>query len=192
VNTEERLDRIDALLQIGQLVNRYAFALDSRDWDALGALYIEDVELELDDVMLPGEPVVGREALKRSFAKRLNRFYRTMHQICGHSIDLIDADHATGRVYTRAEHEKGDEWIDMAFVYFDEYERRDGTWYFTRRTSHHLHVTPLADRPRAPFSPPPWAPGRVAIPSAWGATWSANWADMSDDEIAALTRDPVR
>jgi ketosteroid isomerase-like protein len=192
MNADPRIDRLDALLQIGQLVNHYAFALDSRDWDALAALYVEDVELYLDDVMLPGVPVVGREALKESFAKRLNRFYRTMHQICGHSIDLVDADHATGRVYTRAEHEKGDEWIDMAFVYFDDYERRDETWFFTRRMSHHLHVTSLSDRPRAPFSAPSWAPGRQAIPSAWGETWTANWAGMDDEEIASLTRDPVR
>jgi hypothetical protein len=45
MDNDARIDRTDALLQIGQLVNKYAFA--------------------------------------------------------------------TGRVYTRAEHEKGDEWIDM-------------------------------------------------------------------------------
>ncbi|MCU1514762.1 MAG: hypothetical protein JWO10_1852, partial [Microbacteriaceae bacterium] len=33
---EERLDRIEAFQQIGQLVNRYAFALDARNFDDLG------------------------------------------------------------------------------------------------------------------------------------------------------------
>jgi hypothetical protein len=93
----------------------------------------------------------------------LRGYYRTMHQVVGHQIDLVDADHATGRVYCRAEHEKGDQWVDMAILYDDDYERRDGSWFFTRRTLHMLHVTTLEDRPRAPFVDSP-VPERRPLP----------------------------
>jgi hypothetical protein len=176
MDLSERIDRIEAMLQIGQLVSRYAFAVDSRDFAALANLYVDD----------------GRRAERQSFiANRMRSFYRTMHQICGHEIDLIDADHASGRVYTRAEHEQGDQWIDEAICYFDEYERHDGNWFFGRRTLHHLHVTSLADRPRAPFTAPSWAPDRVRIPDAWGESWRCYWENIPAEEIAALTLDPA-
>jgi hypothetical protein len=35
----DRLGRIEAMIEIGQLPPRYAFACDSRDFDALVALY---------------------------------------------------------------------------------------------------------------------------------------------------------
>ena len=89
----------------------------------------------------------GREPLKELLDERMRLFYRTMHQVVAYAIDLIDADHATGKVYTRAEHERGDEWIDMALCYVDRYERRDGTWLFASRSLHPLHVSVLADRP---------------------------------------------
>jgi hypothetical protein len=181
MSIEERLDRIEAHQQIGQLVNRYAFALDSRDFDALGRLYVEDLEGG------------GRAQVQTDIAKIMKAFYRTMHQIVGHQIDLIDADHATGRVYTRAEHEQGDAWVDMAILYFDEYVRRDGIWYFAkRRDLHHLHVSPLSDRPVAPFVPEtPWTANRQPIPAAWGEVWTRYWADTPDEQVAALTSAPV-
>ena len=181
MSIEERLDRIEAHQQISQLVNRYAFALDARDFDALGQLYIEDLEGG------------GREQVKLDIARILKAFYRTMHQIVGHEINLVDADHATGKVYTRAEHEQGDEWIDMAILYFDDYVRVDGRWYFAkRRDLHHVHVSSLTDRPVAPFVPnTPWTANRVPLPAAWGSSWTDYWADETDETIAALTHTPV-
>ncbi|MCU1513611.1 MAG: nuclear transport factor 2 family protein, partial [Microbacteriaceae bacterium] len=144
-------------------------------------LYIEDLEGG------------GREAVQRDISRIMKDFYRTMHQIVGHAIELVDADHATGKVYTRAEHEVGDEWVDMAICYFDSYERRDGVWYFgKRRDLHHLHVSSLSDRPVAPFVPNlPWTANRVPIPAAWGKSWTDYWADSSPEHIAALTHTPV-
>jgi hypothetical protein len=34
---DQRVDRIDAVLQIGQLVQKYVCAIDSRDFDAVAA-----------------------------------------------------------------------------------------------------------------------------------------------------------
>jgi len=177
----DRLDRIDALLQIGQLPSRYAFACDSRDLDSLVMLYV-------DDVTRPDVDGVGRTALKGHFERVLGNYYRTMHQIVAHQIDLVDATTGSGMVYCRAEHERGEEWVDMAILYDDEYERRDGVWYFARRSLHMLHVTSRSDRPRAPFVP--GATGdRVPLPG-WWPTWSPFWAQVPQSEIALLTDHP--
>lgn len=176
----DRIDRIDAMLQIGQLASRYAIACDSRDFDALVALYV-------DDVTRPDVDGVGRGPLKEHFSRVLRNYYRTMHQIVGHQIDLVDADHATGKVYCRAEHERGDEWIDMAILYDDEYERRGPVWFFARRSLHLLHVTSLTDRPRAPFVGEPG--DRVPLPG-WWPSWSRFWDGVPESEIAELTHQP--
>jgi ketosteroid isomerase-like protein len=177
----DRLDRIDALLQIGQLPPRYAFACDSRDLDALVMLYVDDVtRSDVDGV--------GRGPLRAHFASVLRSYYRTMHQIVGHQIDLVDTTFATGKVYCRAEHERGEEWVDMAILYDDDYERRQGTWYFARRSLHMLHVTSLTDRPRAPFVPQP-TDNRVPLPG-WWPSWSPFWSRATEPEVALLTRQP--
>src|SRR5436309_9764615 len=94
-----RLERTESLLAIGQLPSRYAMALDARDVDTLVSLFVEDVEA--------GKKRRGRPALRAWYDVVLRRFYRSVHLVCGHQIDLVDADHATGSVYCRAEHEDG-------------------------------------------------------------------------------------
>ena len=131
----DRLGRIEAMIEIGQLPPRYAFACDSRDFDALVALYVEDVKR-------PDMEGVGREALKAFFAGLLHADTGGMHQILGHQIDLVDADHATGKVYSRADGPLGDLWVGPAFRYDDVYERRDGVWYFVRRKLDILYDPP--------------------------------------------------
>ena len=131
----DRLGRIEAMIEIGQLPPRYAFACDSRDFDALVALYVEDVKR-------PDMEGVGREALKAFFAGLLPADAAGMHQILGHQIDLVDADHATGKVYSRADGRLGDLWVGPVFRYDDVHERRDGVWYFVRRKLDILYDPP--------------------------------------------------
>ena len=89
----QRLARVEAELAIGQLPARYAVAVDSRNVDALVALFAADVDC--------GRWGSGREALKRYYTSRhvLTGFYRSVHLVCGQTIDLVDADRATGTVY---------------------------------------------------------------------------------------------
>lgn len=139
---EERLDRLEAFNAIGQLASRYAIAVDSRDIDALVALFVDDADC--------GKWGHGRSALKEFYSNALRAFYRTIHQICGHTIDLIDADHATGQVYCRAEHEDGKHWVIQAICYFDSYERRNGVWHFAQRKLRHWYSTDWNEIPRGP------------------------------------------
>ena len=139
---DDRLSRVEAQLAIQQLAIRYAIAVDSRDLDLMAAQWLPDVNF--------GRRGRGPEAVKAYFDPILRVFYRTMHMIVGHRIDLIDAEHATGVVYCRAEHESGRDWIVQAIVYSDEYQRVDDNWYFATRRHHHWYSTDIEERPKAP------------------------------------------
>jgi hypothetical protein len=125
----DRLERVEAQLQIGQLPIRHAMAVDGRDLDTWASLFVPDVQV--------GRDLFGREALKGWIAPLLATFRRSSHQICGHRIEMIDADAARGAVYCRAEHEVDDRWIVMGICYFDDYRRIDGQWLFSRRREKH-------------------------------------------------------
>jgi ketosteroid isomerase-like protein len=180
-----RLERLEASLQIQQLPARYAMAMDERDLDMLVSLYVEDVDC--------GGRGRGRAALRSHFADAAAGFYRSIHQIVGHVFDLTDDEHATGRVYCRAEHERGDQWIVAAVCYFDRYERRGDRWLFTNREVDFFYCADLLEYPQAAgfqrwavpnikFSPPMMLP---RFPS-----WKKFWAAHTAEEVASLTSKP--
>ena len=183
--TLARIDRIEARLAIQQLAVRYAMAIDARDIDAWLALFVEDVDC--------GRRGKGREALRSFIDPAVRSFYRTVHSITGHSIDVIDGDRAQGRVYCRAEHEMGDKWIVQAICYFDTYERRDGVWCFARRDEDWFYTCDLLEHPqdvafqRWPGPAPHRPPGMMMTryPS-----WRAFWAETTPEDLAAITGQP--
>src|SRR5437588_10000789 len=91
---QERLERIESQLAIQQLPIRYALAVDSRDVDTWVNLFVPDVDM--------GRRGRGRDVLRRYIEPQLHQFYRSMHQICGHRVELVDRDTARGAVYCRA------------------------------------------------------------------------------------------
>lgn len=185
-----RLEQVEARLAIGQLPIRYALAVDGRDLDALVALFASDVAC--------GRWGNGHAALKDFYGSKaiLRAFYRSIHQICGHEITLIDADHAQGRVYCRAEHEDGENWVVMAICYNDSYVREQGTWRFERRVEQHWYSTDWRARPGEPalqnwpgkYAGPRFEPG---LPQGFPA-WTGFWQASTQDELAALTRHPTQ
>lgn len=182
-----RIERIESQLAIQQLPPRYALAVDSRNLDALVALFVPDVDC--------GHWGKGREALKAFYDPTLRQFYRSQHQIVGHVVDLDpdNPDRATGKVYCRAEHEDGDKWIVMAICYFDIYERQDGQWYFKSRDERHWYSSEALDRPGQPrlqnwdkFTKARYQP---RLPDSF-PHWKDYWSRSTPEEIAALTRHP--
>lgn len=187
----QRLARVEAQLAIQQLPARYAVAVDARDLDALAALFTPDVDC--------GRWGIGREALKRYYAsaKVLAGFYRSVHLVGGHCVDLTDAEHATGSVYCRAGHEDKGHWIEMAICYFDRYVCVDGTWCFERREEKHWYSTDWQDRPNrgAGQSWQNW-PGKYEglkyapqLPQAW-PSWARYWEAQGDAARGAVTDAP--
>jgi hypothetical protein len=163
-----RIERIESQLAIQQLPIRYALAVDGRDLDAWVGLFVEDVNC--------GRHGRGRAVLRSLIEPQVRTFYRSIHQICGHEIDLIDADTASGKVYCRAEHEARGKWVVMAICYFDEYARRDGRWYFVRRKERHWYSTDVLERPGQPVFQnwDAWPDAQPELPHAFPA-WKDFW-----------------
>ena len=137
---EERIDRLESLDAIRQLPAKYALALDMRDMDAMVSLFVEDVRV--------GKDASGRLALRAYMDRTLRSpFTGTSHHIGGHVIEFDDPDHAHGVVYSKNEHETGDEWVIMQMMYVDDYVRQDGRWHFARRLPLYWYATDLNKPP---------------------------------------------
>jgi uncharacterized protein (TIGR02246 family) len=137
---EERIDRLESLDAIRQLPAKYALALDMRDMDAMVSLFPADVRV--------GKDASGRFALRAYMDRTLRSpFTGTSHHIGGHVIEFDDADHAHGVVYSKNEHETGDEWVIMQMMYVDDYVRQDGRWHFARQLPLYWYATDLNKPP---------------------------------------------
>ncbi|MEO6989207.1 MAG: nuclear transport factor 2 family protein [Aquihabitans sp.] len=134
-----RLERLEAIEAIRQLVARHALATDQRDIDTLVSLYVPDVAVD--------DGTSGRSMLAGWFRTALGRYGTTFHLLGQHLIDLSDADHATGVLYARPEYEVDERWMVLAAQYWDHYERHDGTWLLSRRETHAFYAADITDHP---------------------------------------------
>lgn len=181
-----RLERVEASLAIQQLAVRYGQSVDMRDFDALSELYADDADF--------GSSGIGREAVKAYFGPRTSPFYRSIHQIVGHSYDFIDDENATGRVYCKAEHEAGDKWIVTQMCYFDKYVKRDGKWYFSGPRDHDFFYScDIKDHPQdVGFQR--WVIEGMKIPEPLMhhrfPSWKPYWDALGADHVAKLTSKP--
>lgn len=165
-----RLDRLESIDAIRQLAAKYSLALDMRDADAWVGLFPEDVKV--------GDGAVGRAALRAWFDETMRvQFTGTSHHIGGHIIEFDDPDHAQGVVYSKNEHETGDEWVIMQMMYVDRYERIGGGWFFRRRLPLYWYATDL--------NKPPIGPRKIRWPDRdaydggfhdYFPSWKAFWA----------------
>jgi SnoaL-like domain len=175
-----RLDRLESIEEIRMLVAKYALSLDMRDLDAHVNLFTPDIRI--------GRDRVGREHLKSWVDSMLReQFTGTSHHIGGHIIEFTDADHAQGVVYSKNEHETGPDWVIMQMLYWDDYVRIDGRWYFRRRLPCYWYATDL-NRPPIGERKMRW-PGREPYDGAWYAlwpSWKEFWASApgEDPEVA--------
>ena len=161
--------RLVAHDEIRLLASRYAVAVDSRDLDALVALFVDDVRV--------GRDATGPAALRASFEHSLRDVGVTILQVGTHVIDLVDADHATGVVYCTGEVADGDRWVRQAIAYRDAYRRTAGGWRFVRRVHELWYGQAIEPHPlrQEPADWPTHADGRGTLPGTW-ATWAPFWA----------------
>jgi hypothetical protein len=135
-----RIDRLESIDAIRQLAAKYSLALDMRDADAWVGLFPADIKVS--------DSQSGRVALRDWFDETMRvQFTGTSHHIGGHIIEFIDPDNAQGIVYSKNEHEAGAEWVIMQMMYFDRYQRLDGSWYFRRRLPLYWYATDLNKPP---------------------------------------------
>lgn len=178
-----RVDRLESIEAIRQLAGKYSLSLDMRDLDAHVNLFAPDIQV--------GRKGTGRAALKAWVDETLrNQFTGTSHHVGQHIIEFIDPDHAVGVVYSKNEHETGPEWVIMQMLYWDDYERIDGRWYFRRRLPCYWYATDL-NKPPIGERKMRW-PGREPYPGtfhdlfpSWQAFWAARPDKDSLPEVAA-------
>lgn len=171
-----RLTAVEDRFAIGQLPIRYALAVDGRDIDAWVNLFVPDVDC--------GKHGRGREALREYITPQVQTFYRSIHLICGHRVELIDATTARGKTYCRAEHEVGDKWEVMAICYDDRYAKVEGEWLFQRRAEQHWYTADHLSRPQEAQGYVDWhREVKPVLPHAF-PTWGPFWSDV---DIAGLT-----
>ena len=175
-----RLDRLESLDAIRQLAAKYSLALDMRDSDAWVNLFPADVRV--------GGGKSGRKDLRDWFDEtHAKQFDGTSHHIGGHVIDFDDPDHAQGVVYSKNEHETGAEWVIMQMMYFDQYERIEGRWYFRRRLPLYWYASDLNKPPigsrkmRWPGVPPYEGSFHDLFP-----TWSEFWERAGEPSEAPV------
>lgn len=173
-----RIDRLESLDAIRQLPAKYALSLDMRDLDAHVGLFAPDVRVSREKS--------GRAHLKRWLDDTLRlQFTGTSHHIGGHIIEFTDPDHAHGVVYSKNEHETGPEWVLMQMLYWDNYERIDGQWYFRRRLPCYWYASDINKAPIGDMKIR-W-PGREPYNGAWHElwpSWKQFWAHPPGDETA--------
>jgi len=177
-----RVDRLESLDEIRQLVAKYSLSLDMRDLDAHVNLFAPDIRVSREKS--------GRAHLKRWLDDTLRlQFTGTSHHVGNHIIEFDDPDHAHGVVYSKNEHETpsadGDtEWVIMQMLYWDHYQRIDGRWYFRRRLPCYWYATDL-NRPPVGENKMRW-PDREPYAGAWHELWPSwreFWANPPGDEL---------
>jgi hypothetical protein len=170
-----RLDRLESIEAIRQLAAKYALSLDMRDLDAHVNLFAADIRV--------GRGKQGRSHLKRWLDDTLRlQFTGTAHHIGGHIIEFDSPDKAHGVVYSKNEHETGDEWVIMQMAYWDHYERMEGQWCFRRRLPLYWYATDL-NKPPIGENKMRW-PEREPYEGAWHAmwpSWKEFWENPPDD-----------
>ena len=178
------LQRVEAQLAIQQLAVRYAMAVDARDLDLLAEQWSPEAWMGKQHGAAP-------DGVRSYFRPILQRFYRSVHMVVGHRIDLVDEDNATGTVYCRAEHESGDDWIVQAIAYDDSYRRTDGRWGFASRHHRHWYSAEVDARPAGPSFEdwPGWDGPLPDLPHS-SPTWQAFWDEAGTAQVAAVTRYP--
>lgn len=163
-----RIDRLESIEEIRFLVSKYSLSLDMRDLDAHVGLFVPDIRVSRDKS--------GRAHLKVWVDQTLrDQFTGTSHHLGGHVIEFTDPDHAHGVVYSKNEHETGGEWVIMQMLYWDDYERIDGRWFFRRRLPCYWYATDL-NKPPIGERKMRW-PGREPYDGSWTAMWPS-WKDF--------------
>lgn len=180
---EQRIDRLESIESIRQLAGKYSLSLDMRDIDAHVGLFTPDVRV--------GGGKTGRAHLKAWVDSTLrDQFTGTSHHLGQHIIEFVDENHAIGVVYSKNEHETGREWVLMQMLYWDDYERVDGVWYFRRRLPCYWYASDINSAPvgdmkmRWPGKEPYTGTFHDLFPS-----WQAFWQNrpLTDDlpDVAA-------
>jgi hypothetical protein len=96
-----RFDQIADRFEIGELLDRYAHAIDSWDWDLLRTVFTDDAVVDFSSVgqYVEGEATIrGLDAIIAWYTMALEGFFGVLHFMGNHRV-LLDGDRATAKSY---------------------------------------------------------------------------------------------
>lgn len=136
-------------IEIGELLARYATALDERGWDLLGDVFLPDATCDFGALGRP-RGVAEITALVRDTIGDLDA---TQHLI-GNVVVRVDGDEATADCYLISQHVRagtpGGEHYLLGGRYADRVVRTPAGWRIAHRTLHRMWTTGNRDVVRRP------------------------------------------
>ncbi len=143
MDLEARIQRLEDIHEIRNLVTRYGIAMDERKEAETREMFTPDATLTSKDGVFAAD---GLESIITTYKGRWDVLGPTNHFVHGQAIDIDpdDPDHATGTVTSHAEVVRNGEPMIVALTYDDEYRRHDGKWKFSSREMGYFYYTPAA------------------------------------------------
>ncbi len=136
---EQRIQRIEDELAIGQLRARYCHLLDDMEWEPFVALFT-------DDGMFEGlNKVQGKDALMAFFSQDVPKVAQRFWHFCTNGTIDIDGDTATGRISMEYISVSDGVSYVSAGHYDDVCVRVDGQWKFQSRKISFYFYSPLSE-----------------------------------------------
>lgn len=142
MDLERRIQRLEDLDAIRQLVTRYGFVMDERDVPAIREMFTPDATLRSKDGVFHAR---GIENIVQTYQGRFDVLGPTNHFVHGQTIDFDDDDTAHGLVSSHAEVVRDGTTMWVALRYSDVYKRPEGTWRFADRLMSYMYYVPVAE-----------------------------------------------
>ena len=139
----QRLERLESIDAIRDLVARYCWGADHRDVAAWDSVWAPGAVWKVG----PARSFVGGDEIRGAVERQWAAFPQMLHATANHRVE-IDGDRASGvadvTVMTRLGEDFGQHagcWVSGGGLYRDEYVRTEGTWYLGKRevTGDFLH-----------------------------------------------------
>ena len=128
---EERLRRLEDLLEIHQIFVDYGHYLDAGDFDAYAELFTSDAVLRLGPVARAN----GRDEIRRVMADSLSDQTGHSYHIISSPRVALHGDRATSEVMWTVVHRQADGQPKLTMMgrHIDELRRDDGRWRIAHR-----------------------------------------------------------
>ena len=132
-------DRIEDLLAVHDVMHRYAFAIDTRDWHGLKGLFCAQMSADFRSF---GAKAVYRgpaDGWVRQVRATIAGMDTTQHQMSNHSYDF-EQGRASGTTYIQARHVCRNDWGGDTYTIGGHYSVvmawHDGAWLIESYTLH--------------------------------------------------------
>ena len=135
------MQEISDRLEIQDLMTRYSYAIDSRDWDALDNVFTSDAHI---DYSVFGGSVGNLEETKKFLAEAMPMFSTLQHMVSGTTINFTGDDTADAKTQchnpmTMGDAEKPDLMV-CGLWYVDKLVRTDAGWRIKERVEESVYM----------------------------------------------------